>query len=808
MDQRLFRELADNAGQWQATPAVVRLALLSMHDALARQQEDMRTLRAELSGHVSIADHETGLVELRSLLRKKTDLDYVNQQLDNKANIIDMYNALKAKANAAEVLQKLAEKAPLAALAAKASKSSVASALRKKSQEVEEKTNMELCKVQLQVATLQGKVDAMHSSPRGRTEAKDSSNDANEVLADKAELEALRAALHDTVRHLNTEKHSSDLQLTRLAATVQELQQHVLSTAKALSQCNAEHSDLRRELQAVRDVVQRAEGGVRRDQVAIVVQQELGCHFSALAELDNRLHLLQNRIEDIHENAEQDRWGNELQDLKEALKGKVDAKELGGLKAAHQKELKAVVSKMTVPLCQQLQETTAALDKVETDLQRFSQHLERKVSHNEMLALVETKCDRTELQALREETSGRATPLQVVDLTRRVNELANSHRMLTTECNDNHAVLVKQLAAKPDHQDLLKIAADITKELPRQPVGWQECIARSTDSSNRLDAMHQRLKVLSTTCEQVSEAVLALRQQSDTMVDRGDLEEVLRHQEALMVQGMEHRVMKEVHQVQDRVEQLEGTVAECHQQCDALSRPLQLHKEQVEDLKARIGAVGLAMDQFRRSILDEVAESRKSISARMKKLEASDLSAAGGAPPAEVIEALATLKGRLDEVQAMVVQQTQREDQEGLLHLRSLLDEKVSREELGKELASLDIQKVNRGDLEALLTRKVDLQVFCERLAAKANNSELHQWAEDLNKEIHRRLSVKTDLRQFELLAKEVDRKVDADKLNLILGKSFVATNAMVQTLAAPLVEEECSLQLSWSSRGSQDGLL
>lgn len=40
-------------------------------------------------------------------------------------------------------------------------------------------------------------------------------------------------------------------------------------------------------------------------------------------------------------------------------------------------------------------------------------------------------------------------------------------------------------------------------------------------------------------------------------------------------------------------------------------------REQVEDLKARIGAVGAAMDQFRRSILDEVAESRKSISARV-----------------------------------------------------------------------------------------------------------------------------------------------------------------------------------------------
>eukprot|EP00667_Euglena_gracilis_P002214 EG_transcript_2214 len=802
MDPRLLGDLADAAAPWPATPPAVRRALLAMNDALARQQEELKALRTELGGRVSIVDHEAGLVELRGALRKKTDLDYVNQQLDNKANVIDMYNALKAKANAAEVLQKLAEKAPLAALTVKASKTSVASALRKKSAEVEEKMKAELGRVQLQVATLQGKVDAMPCSPRAGGVANNAASDANEALADKAELEALRAALHQTVRHLGAERLGGEQQLARLAATVQDLQQHVLATAKALAHCDAEHAELRRELQANREAVQRAEGGVRRDQVAIVVQQELGCHFSSLAELDNRLHLLQNRMEDLSE-AEHDRWGGELEELREALKGKADAGELGGLRAACQREVRASVARVTGPLGEQLQETTTALEKVETDLQRLSQHLERKVSHGEVMALVEAKCDRAELQVLREEASGRATTMQVMDLTRRVNELANNYRTFTTESSDHHSHVLKQLAAKPDREDVLRIVADLPREAPRPPAEWQECVARATDAAGRLDAMGKRVKTLSATCEQVSEAVLALRQHTTGLVGRGDLEEALQDLEA----RLEQRVGREAHQVRGRVEQLEGTVTECHQQCEALSRPLQLHKEQVEDLKARIGAVGTAMDQFRRSILDEVTESRKSISARMKKLEASDLSAMGG-PPAEVSEALAALKGRLDQVQATLDQPPRlTEDQEGLLQLRQLLEDKVGREELGKELDRIDLQKVNRSDLEGMLARKVDVQVLCERLAAKANNSELHQWAEDLNKEIHRRLSVKTDLRQFELLAKEVDRKVDVDKLNLILGKSFVATNSIVQTIAAPLVEEECSLQLSWSSRGSQDGL-
>lgn len=40
------------------------------------------------------------------------------------------------------------------------------------------------------------------------------------------------------------------------------------------------------------------------------------------------------------------------------------------------------------------------MEKVETDLQRLSQHLERKVSHGEVMALVEAKCDRAELQGV------------------------------------------------------------------------------------------------------------------------------------------------------------------------------------------------------------------------------------------------------------------------------------------------------------------------------------------------------------------------------------------------------------------------
>eukprot|EP00667_Euglena_gracilis_P016961 EG_transcript_17826 len=95
-----------------------------------------------------------------------------------------------------------------------------------------------------------------------------------------------------------------------------------------------------------------------------------------------------------------------------------------------------------------------------------------------------------------------------------------------------------------------------------------------------------------------------------------------------------------------------------------------------------------------------------------------------GGPPAEVSEALAALKGRLDQVQATLAQPLRlTEDQEGLLQLRQLLEDKVGREELGKELDRIDLQKVNRSDLEGMLARKVDVQVLCERLAAKANNS-------------------------------------------------------------------------------------
>lgn len=51
----------------------------------------------------------------------------------------------------------------------------------------------------------------------------------------------------------------------------------------------------------------------------------------------------------------QDRWGGELEELREALKGKADAGELGGLRAACQREVRAAVARVTGPLGEQLQ---------------------------------------------------------------------------------------------------------------------------------------------------------------------------------------------------------------------------------------------------------------------------------------------------------------------------------------------------------------------------------------------------------------------------------------------------------------------
>jgi len=220
------------------------------------------------------------------------------------------------------------------------------------------------------------------------------------------------------------------------------------------------------------------------------------------------------------------------------------------------------------------------------------------------------------------------------------------------------------------------------------------------------------------------------------------------------------------------------------------------------------------MDQFRRSILQDFAESSRALAAKVRKLELcdhnSDQTGSSGGPPATLPKRIAALEAAVrEELRAargtvpLVVAPPPPPD--GSL---------VRREEFDHRLAHLDQCKVGVETLEGLLARKVDVHAFAERMAAKANNSELHQWAEDLSKEIHRRLLVKTDLRQFELLAKEVDKKVDQDKLQLLLGRTFVSTNDSLPNsaqqppgLCHPSVPDDCSIQLSWSSQGSHDGL-
>ena len=829
MDLRTLTEFSTQVSSRGQVPDIVRQAVLELHAACTKQQEEVKAMRNELALKVSTSELDATGVELRTALRKKADVEYVNQQLDNKASVLDMYNALKPKANATDVTQMLAEKASADVVASKASKNSVASALRKKCSEVEDKVRADLRGLAAQVASLQAKVDSAHYIANGHG-LKDT---LTESLAEKAEVLHLRSTMQDTVQMFMVEKQSADAQLRALAASMQEMQQQLLSATKASAEGSVLEMKLKRDLQALRDAVADADLKTQRDRIVTLVQQEVGYHFSRLAEMQEKMQMLDGKVGELSERDDREQMHTCLGQLQNALDSKAEARDLVSMRRAYQREIKALLTQATAPLCQKLQALIASVDRLEGELERFTDQLDHKVSHADFLALVDTKCDRD-------------VSLQVADLSRRLTELSTSYRMSSNELSDGYGELLKQVSGKPDREDVMHLMASAQKDIAPQELLAQvkDWVIKCTDPSRGLEAVHKRLKTLSVTTEQVSETILDLRKRMDVKLDAVDAKTVLRQQqETALLQMFEDEGLGDVRKMKEQLEIVSGLQRE-------LSMQQQQHHSQskhFQDLDTAVHTLTQNMELFRASLVGEFTECRRCIDAKIQECESSLASFIQGQHEqgpqvqvhqklTDVEEALQTMSRTVDHFRASIgaevaecqravaakvsiqdfdLQLTDKLDieafaehfQQCMCNQQSEAEQRVTRAEFLKEVSRLDQSKLDRAELEPLLGRKVDLQMFCERLAAKANHTDLHNWAEDLNREIQRRLQVKTDLRQFEMLAKEVDSKVDVDKLHTMISHNAALTSAVLRSAAAPLIDEESSLHLSWSSNTTHDGL-